>query len=410
MTTQAETTEHPQAEPPRLPLRRQLAISGAVALIVLLAILFLRDTSEPVASEAPQTSGSFTPTEAQYRTLSFATVEATGSAMAQRTIGDVTLDEDRTVRLRPPLSGRITHVMIEPGARVTRGQPLFAIRATEVAEGRDALRAATANRTAASTRLQVAEQAARRQEEVYRSAGGAQKDHEQAQADLAVARAELRATEAAETAARETLAIRGGDGPLGAGNELIVRAPISGVVAERHVAAGQYINADDDTPLIVITDPASVWLVAQLSEAQAATVRVGDRIALQTPALPGRTFTAMIRAIGATLDEESRRLPVRAVLANEDGALKPGMSASFDIKPREAARDNGIFVPMRAVLLEGDQAAVWIAGSGRQLTARRVTLGRAGQDDTVEVTQGLAVGERIVLAGAIFVNEAGTAH
>jgi len=158
----------------------------------------------------------------------------------------------------------------------------------------------------------------------------------------------------------------------------------------------------------VIPDPASVWLVAQVAESDASRVRVGDQVTVTTPAAPGRHFTAQVRMVGSALDPNTHRLPVRAVIANPDGVLKPQMFASFAIAaPARAAPGTALVVPAEAVIREGDNARVWVAQPGRRLVARNVAVAEGPGDGTIRITVGLRPGERIVTKGAIFVNEAG---
>ncbi|WP_447407629.1 efflux RND transporter periplasmic adaptor subunit, partial [Clostridium perfringens] len=84
----------------------------------------------------------------------------------------------------------------------------------------------------------------------------------------------------------------------------------------------------------------------QVAESDASDVHVGDAVTVTTPALPGRTFYATIDLVGAALDPQTHRLPVRASIANPDGALKPQMFASFAIRSRR--QGEAIRVPAAA--------------------------------------------------------------
>jgi cobalt-zinc-cadmium efflux system membrane fusion protein len=170
------------------------------------------------------------------------------------------------------------------------------------------------------------------------------------------------------------------------------------------VSAGQYVSQGGDKPVMTITDPAQVWLVAQIAESDASAVHLGDAVTVTTPALPGRSFHATIDLVGAALDPQTHRLPVRATIANPDRALKPQMFASFSIQRPQ--RGMALRVPVAAVIHEGDAARVWVVRPDGLLQARTVTAGDA-QDGTIAVLAGLRPGERIVTSGALFVNEAG---
>lgn len=404
---------------------RQWLILGAILAAVLVGILLYRivESMRPQQAAAPApTPGVLQVTPAQYAELKIVTVGGGATGNTAQATGIIAVDENHSTPVLPPFSGQVTQIMVEPGQRVAAGQPLLKIRAPEFVDSRNALFAAAAQRATALSQLQVAQTNAKRQEEIYKTAGGALRDFQSAQNDLAVARAVVRTADAAFGAARAKLAVLGktpaeitrmekaGEGASSAGGidaETTVLAPIGGVVASRTIAVGQYLSAATPASAFVITDPRSVYLIAQVPESAVAQVHLGDAVVVTTPAYPGRNFAARINNVGAALDPATHRLPVRATIGNPDGALKPQMFASFTIRDNgHSSVGSGVTVPASAVIHEGDSARVWVAGPGRVLKARSVQLGNAS-GGTVQVTQGLQSGERVVTAGAIFVNEAG---
>lgn len=387
--------------------------AGILLLVIVLASLLHRQAPEPV--EPPGQPGVFQATADQYAAMQIQTVGKLAGGSTVRATGVISVAEDRSTPVLPPLSGQITRVFVEAGQSVVRGQALFEIRSAERTQGADALVSAAAQRENARAQLAIAQANNQRQELIYKDGGGALRDYQQAQADLVAAQAAMRTANAAYSAAQNQLAIQGGtSGDIariakgGLVSNAIVRAPIGGIVASRSVSVGQYLNAGGETPSFVITNPATVWLVAQVTESDATRVRVGDQLSVTTPAAPGRTFVAQVNMVGAALDPNTHRLPVRAVIANPDGVLKPQMFASFAITSSDrAAPDNGLSVPAEAVIREGDSARVWVAQPGHRLVARNITIAEGPGDGTVRVTDGLRAGEQIVTKGAIFVNEAG---
>lgn len=393
-----------------------------VALLVVLAVALLvalrvAAALKPVPPPAPPAEpGVLEVTADQFAALRIVVAGGGGVRATARASGVIAVDDNHSTPVLPPFSGQVTQVLVQPGQRVVQGQPLLRIRAPEFVDSRNTLVAAVAARATAASQLKVAEATASRAEAIYKTAGGALKDYQASQNDLAVARAALRTADAAVGAARDKLAVVGqAAGEItrmeNAGTvdtvdaEVTLRAPIAGVVASRSIAAGQYLATNSATAAFVITDPSSVWLIAQVSESASAQVRLGDAVSVTTPAFPGRTFAARVDNIGASLDPATHRLPVRATIRNPDGALRPQMFASFVIRT-PLGQGGGVSVPASAVIHEGDAARVWVAGPGRTLRARSVTLGPAS-DGMVAVTSGLRPGERVVSAGAIFVNEAG---
>ena len=395
---------------------RWLGIAAAVlAGIALLVVLVGRLTHHDEAPPPASPPGTFRPTPAQLAGLQ--TMRVGMAASGDRTLasGAITVDGDHSTPVVMPYAGQVVRVMVDAGQRVSRGQPLLLVRTSDFVDARSTLFASRAAYQNAQAQLATAQRTAERQKQIYETAGGALKDYQQAQADLAAAQASARTSAAALGAARDKLAVLGkspaeigrleGVGEVaGIHDVTTLHAPIGGLIASRDVSPGQYLSQGGDKPVMTITDPSRVWLVAQVAESDAAAIHVGDTATVTTPALPGRTFSARIDLVGAALDPQTHRLPVRAAIANPDGALKPQMFASFAI--RKAGAPGAIRVPAAAVIHEGDDARVWVVRPGGLLVSRAVVAGDA-QDGEVAILKGLAPGERIVTAGALFVNEAG---
>jgi cobalt-zinc-cadmium efflux system membrane fusion protein len=175
------------------------------------------------------------------------------------------------------------------------------------------------------------------------------------------------------------------------------------VVTRRTLGPGQAIAAGGDA-LFSVSDLSTVWLTAEVPESSAGKVRLGAEVEVATPAYPGRLFRAKVTYVAPTLDPDTHRLPVRATIANPDGALKPDMFASFRIDSGAIGRSPA--VPESAVIREGDTARVWVLGEDGALRLRPVVAG-ADQDGMVQIRQGVNAGERVVSKGALFVDQAG---
>jgi cobalt-zinc-cadmium efflux system membrane fusion protein len=154
----------------------------------------------------------------------------------------------------------------------------------------------------------------------------------------------------------------------------------------------------------MIGDTSRVWLVANVREADAPFVHVGDPVEVSVPAYPGRVFKATLVYVASAIDPATHRLPVRAEIDNADGALKPEMFAEFGIVTA-GARD-GLAIPDRALVYEGTTARVFIADTAaKTITSREITIGRTNGHD-VEATSGVKPGENVVTSGALFIDRA----
>jgi cobalt-zinc-cadmium efflux system membrane fusion protein len=176
------------------------------------------------------------------------------------------------------------------------------------------------------------------------------------------------------------------------------------MVTQRQVGLGQYITSGGSSPVYTIGDLSRVWLIANVREADAGSVRLGQSVEVRVLALSGRVFNATIAWIAPSVDPSTRRLPVRANIDNPDGILKPNMFATFSIITGEAATAPA--VPQGAIVYEGDTARVWVAGADRTLSSREVRVGRTS-DGMVEIQSGLSPAEMVITRGAIFIDRAG---
>jgi cobalt-zinc-cadmium efflux system membrane fusion protein len=175
------------------------------------------------------------------------------------------------------------------------------------------------------------------------------------------------------------------------------------VVVDRQVGPGQFLQSGSGTPVFTIADPSSVWLLANVREADAGQVQLGQLVEVHVLAYPKRVFKARVTYIAALVDAVTHRLPVRAEIDNRDGALKPEMFANFKILTSEATESAA--VPEAAVVYEGEAAHVWVLAGDGLLSYRAIHTGRSN-DGLVEVLDGLKPGEQVVTKGGLFIDQA----
>ena len=286
-----------------------------------------------------ETDGAFRPSESQWAAFQFAKVEPIAFREERATDGRIAINEDTTTPVFSPYSGRVSRLIAKPGEHVERGQPLFAIEASEFVQGHNDLITAVAGVDKAKSKLVLAQAAEKRQKELLAIRGGALKDYEQAQSDLVAAQGDLRSADITLAAVRNRLRILGrSDADIAdlekrdrVGAETIVDAPISGTVIQRKVGLGQYINAGANDPVYTIGDLSTVWLVANVRVSDAPKMKIGAPVQVTVLAFPGQVFNARLDYVAPALDPNTRRLPVRAAVKNTNLELKPEMFASFRI-------------------------------------------------------------------------------
>jgi len=401
--------------------RRRPVIAGA-AIGVALAALGLWSLPPGRGQPAPQPAaasppGTFKPTEAQRKALKIDVVEMRSFRPEQVTEGNIALDDDLNTPVFSPYSGRVTRLIAMLGDKVKEGAPLFAVDATEFVQAANTLITALAAFRTARSQLSQAEINEKRAHELYLAKGGALKDWQQSQTDLASAQNGLRSTAIALAAARNALRILGKSDLDIAALEAqptqkleamaIVPAPIAGTVTQRQIGLGQYIQSFStgaSNPVYTIGDLSTVYLVANVREVDSGVMRIGQPVEVRVLAFPERVFKATLSWVAPSIDPNTHRLAVRAEVENPDGALKPGMFANFSIITGDSTTAPA--VPPSAIVYEGAQARVWVAGDDGTLALREIRTGRTS-DGMVEVLSGLSAGEKVVTGGTVFIDRAG---
>ena len=130
---------------------------------------------------------------------------------------------------------------------------------------------------------------------------------------------------------------------------------------------------------------------------------MGQQVAFNVLALPGRPLTAKIDYVAAAIDPNTRRLLARATVDNKDGLLKPEMFANVTIY--SAGDHPAVGVPKQALIYEGDQVRLWVAHEDKSIELRQIKTGLIN-GDLVEVQGNLKPGDQIVTKGSLFIDRA----
>jgi RND family efflux transporter MFP subunit len=171
--------------------------------------------------------------------------------------------------------------------------------------------------------------------------------------------------------------------------DTVVKAPFAGVVGQRLVSVGDYVQRGTKVASVLRTNPLRVQLT--VPEQYSAEVAVGRSVSFEVDASPGQTFTGQVRYVSPALEANSRTLVVEAVVPNDSGALKPGSFATALIE--QANRSPGVLTPAAAVRTVAGTSRVFVV-SGDKVEERIVTIGQA-VGDLVEITSGLKAGEKV---------------
>jgi membrane fusion protein (multidrug efflux system) len=278
-----------------------------------------------------------------------------------RTTG--TLRADESVELTSQASGKITDLRFEEGTRVQEGDVLVQINDAELQAEKQRL----------EHNLQLARDRAERQKRLLKEGGVSREEYDTTVNEVEVLEAELKLMEARIEKTK-------------------IRAPFGGVVGLRKVSEGAYISPQTTITTLQRIDPIKVNF--SVSEQYASQVQPGQSISFRVRGLD-RTTSGQVYASNASVDPETRTLPLRARALNPDGTLRPGMFA--DVTVTLGTVDSAIVVPSFAVVPTLDGQRVFVAENGAA-QPRNVSLG-VRTDSTVQVTDGLALGDTVITSG-----------
>ena len=211
------------------------------------------------------------------------------------------------------------------------------------------------------------------------------------------ATSDVDAAQAAADAARARL-----DSVLARLEDRLIRAPFAGLLGFREVSQGTLLMPGD--VITTIDDVAEIKLDFTVPESALAQMQAGKKIIAKSVAWPGREFAGVVTAVGSRIDPVTRAVPVRAVIPNEDRALRPGMLLTLEVVTAERM---ALSVPERSVVQIANQAYVYTVAEDRTVARTPVDLGLR-QAGSVEVLAGLAPGTTVVTEGVVKLRDGAT--
>jgi cobalt-zinc-cadmium efflux system membrane fusion protein len=342
---------------------------------------------------------SFTPQQVQHGGVHWGPVTMGFTASTAVVPGMLVPDEDRTSRLGAPARGRVVDVRVQPGDRVEPDRVLVTLQSVDAGMAQADLAKGTAEVTSRRAQAQYAASARARAERLLALKAIPRQDYERAVADDDQARAAVRQADAEQrraTSAAEQLGATGS-----ASGEIALRAPRGGVVLARLAVPGTVVEAG--APLVVVTDPSTLWLRVNAPEQFASLFSVGGELRFTVPAYPGEAFVARTDAVSPGLDPDTRTLTVRGSVASGN-KLKSEMLASVTVSG--GVKVSAALVPEDAVQLIDGKTTVFLArpdGKGGATLERRVVEVGSRAGGRIAIVRGLQAGDVIVTAGAFAV-------
>lgn len=303
----------------------------------------------------------------------------------------IALDETVTARVYTPLAGRVLSLNAELGDRVVKGAALAVLDSPDFGGVMSDL--SKAELMAARAEKQLA-----RAKLLFEGEVLSRRDYEAAVAEAGAAQAEVDRTR-----------LRVGNvvpaGNKVEGERFVLRAPMSGIVADRQVNPGTEVQPASTHPLFVVSDLSRLWLLIDLPEKDLAHLHLGQSVLVRADAWPESRFTATVERISPLMDPATRRVQVRCRLPNDKGQLRPEMFArAFVVDDQKTGT---VRLPLSAVLSEGLYSAVFVETKPGEFVRRRVTLVR--QDSEAVYLKpgregGVLPGEKVVIKGALLLN------
>src|SRR4029077_16799729 len=331
----------------------------------------------------------FTIPEQQMSHVQVVTVAPVKLTRTLRLTGNVTYNAFLTTPVITQVGGLVSRILVVPGERVRKGQPLLEIASPDYSQMRAAY-------LKAKDTFRVADKNYARAQDLYAHNTLPERDLLQAESDRNLAQADLDATE-------QALRILGIQKPdeleqAPSAPQIPLPAPIGGEVVERNVSPGQLLQPGA-TQAFVISDMSSVWILANVYQSDLAYVKVGDAVAVQTDSYPD-IFHGKISFLSPPLDPNTRTLQARLVVDNPGGKLKNNMYC-FAIVTAGVIQ-NAIAVPDAAILRDDqNQPFVYVATGSNQFGRRGVEIGQSQAGQT-QVLKGLSAGEKVVGNGSLF--------
>src|SRR5689334_19473285 len=333
-------------------------ISIGVAVVCAAWAIYATQHRGSPGSAPPQAAG---PRSAAPPFVTLAPVRAERVSQKLEALGNARANE--SVDVSSKTSNIVTAVKFRDGERVKRGQVLVQLDDAQV----------RADVAAAEAAVTESESQYNRSRELLSTQALSKSSFDQLEATLKSNRAKL----AAANARLE---------------DTVIRAPFSGRVGLRRVSVGTLISPGD--VITTLDDTSVIKLDFSVPENFLASLREGLSIRATAPAFPGRSFAGAVASIDSRVDMTTRSVTVRALLANDDGALKPGMFLNVALANDER---EALVIPEEALSPEAERQYVYVVSDGK-VSRREVRIG-GRQPGTVEIVTGLSAGERVIVEG-----------
>lgn len=287
---------------------------------------------------------------------------------------------DKTASIRAEVSGRVTAVLVEPGAHVSKDTPLARVDDNAV---RETMLGAKSGVTQAQLGADIAKRDQDRAERLLAAGAVAENAVENARRGNLAAQAALEDAKARLANAQRNL------------DNTTLKAPYDGIVSERQVNAGDIVAPG--APMFTIVDPSTMRLEGSVPADQLGAVRLGANIRFGVTGYPGKSFVGTISNIYPSADPQTKQVRLYARIPNAGSGLVAGLFASGRVA---STSHSALAIPMNAVDQRGLKPSV-LRLKGGKAEKVEITLGvRDDETENVEVLTGLARGDTVLVGRA----------
>jgi HlyD family secretion protein len=368
------------------PSRRTLALSA-------FGIFFLAAFGWIVATQGPLAATKVT------------LAEAKETRLERSLFGIATVEARRSHSIGPTLAGRVAQVLVDQGDGVKAGQLLaemelvdmdarFAAGAASAAGAAQRVHSAEAALAETGSRAKLAKNSADRYADLRKKnfvsqeaadakaheAAAAQSAREAAAAALAAAKADVRRAQSELTGTGQNRA------------HLRLTSPVAGVVTARLAEPGSTVVAGQ--AVVQVIDPASLWLRVRIDQGRSQGLAVGLPAEISLRSRPGEKFAGRIERVDWVGDPVTEERIANVVFDSAPAGIAIGELAEVTL--RLPAIEKALAIPAAALQRQSNQGGVWQSAEGRARFVP-VTAGAMSADGFVEIRQGLAAGDTVIV-------------
>jgi membrane fusion protein, heavy metal efflux system len=367
---------------------------AAVASILMLSGCHSKDNPNGMTSFSSNATPSTTPLlfripSDQMNHVQVVTISPGTMTHTLRLTGTVAYNAFKTTPVISQVSGPVSRILVVPGDHVNMSQPMLEVSSPDYAQLLDGY-------LKASDSYRLADRSFKRASDLYTYHAISQADLEQAESNRTQAQADLNAAEQG----MRILGIKNPEDLAKAPStaQIPVLAPLAGEVVERLVSPGQVVQAGQ-TQAFTISDLSTVWVLANVYQADLQYVKDGDKVVVQTDAFPD-SFHGKISFVSPALDPSTRTLQARIVVDNPGEKLKRDMYCTVTVMA--GTLKNVVSVPNAAVMRDDNNQPFVYAMTGDDQFARRDVVTGEMQQNQTQIVNGISPGDRIVGNGSLF--------